>query len=194
MTTADDYRWIHESLDDAACVTVVVGQDRTGVLLAFNADRSAPLPIDEASDAVFEADDDEDESPGSGGAYVSVLEVPGAVIAVEFNGFQGSLPEVLSAAAVGGRAASMFWNVNDDNAFTCAAAGEVLASVDMYDAEEPGSTGLPEELVPLFAAAGAEDADLHAAGLAMVEQFTGIKVMPEHLASMDLAYRIIGEP
>jgi hypothetical protein len=180
MATADDYQWIEDSLDDAACVTVVVGKDSASVLLAFNADPSSSVPIGES------------DGYASGHAYVSVLDVPGAVIAVEHNGFQGSLPEVLTAASSEGRAASMFWNVNDDNAFSCAAEGEMLASVDMYDAEDPEDTDeLPEALTPLFAAAGDRDADLHAVGLAMVEEFTGIRVTPEHLASMEVAHRIM---
>lgn len=182
MATADDYEWIHDSLDDAACVTVVVGKDSAGVLTAFNADPGLSVSVDD-SDAYAD-----------GRAYVSVLDVPGAVIAVEYNGFQGSLPEVLGAASGDGRAASMFWNVNDDNAFSCAAGGEMLASVDMYDAEDPdGADELPENLTALFAGAGAGDADLHATGLAMVEEFTGIRVRPEHLASMPVAHPIIGE-
>jgi hypothetical protein len=180
MATADDYQWIDDSLDDAACVTVVVGKDSAGVLLAFNVDPASSVPICESDGYV-----------SGNTAYVSVLDVPGAVIAVEFNGFQGSLPEVLAAASSEGRAASMFWNVNDDNAFSCAAAGEMLASVDMYDAEDPeDSDELPEALTPLFVAAGAGDVDLHATGLAMVEEFTGIRVTPEHLASMEVAHRI----
>ena len=47
MATAEDFQWIHDSLDDAACVTVVIGKDRDGVLEAFNADPSA-IPIGEA--------------------------------------------------------------------------------------------------------------------------------------------------
>jgi hypothetical protein len=181
MATADDYEWIHDSLDDAACVTVVVGKDSAGVLAAFNADASLSVPIDDSDGYV------------DGRVYVSVLDVPGAVIALEYNGFQGSLPEVLGAASSDGRAASMFWNVNDDNAFSCAAGGETLASVDMYDAEDPEATDeLPEDLTALFAGAGASDADLHATGLAMVEEFTGIRVTPEHLASMTVAHPIIG--
>ena len=39
MATAEDFQWIHDSLDDAACVTVVI-EDCDGVLEAFNADRS----------------------------------------------------------------------------------------------------------------------------------------------------------
>jgi hypothetical protein len=56
---------------------------------------------------------------------VSVVDVPGGVIAVEVNGFQGSLPEVIQRLSVGGATASMFWNVNDDNAFSCGRDGEI---------------------------------------------------------------------
>ena len=63
----------------------------------------------------------------------------------------------------------------------------------MYDAEDLEDSNLPEELMSLFASAGTDDADLHATGLAMVEQFTGIRVTPDHLAAMRDAHRIIGE-
>ena len=105
MTTADDYQWIHESLEGAACVTVVIGEDRDGVLVAFNASRSMSVPVGEASGYGFDADD----------------------------------------------------------------------------------------LVPQIAAAGVGDAGLHASGLAMVERFTGIRVLPERVASMEIAHPIIGE-
>jgi len=103
------------------------------------------------------------------------------------------MPEVLIALSADGRAASMFWNVNEDNAFTCARDGHLLATVDMYDAEDPEQADLPNELMPLFETAGAEDADLHAIGLAMVEQFTGIRVTRERIALLDIAYPISTE-
>jgi hypothetical protein len=49
----------------------------------------------------------------------------------EYNGFQSAQPEVLKALSANGSASSMSWNVNDDNAFSCARGGELVASVDM---------------------------------------------------------------
>ncbi len=56
MATAEDIQWIHDSLDDAACVTVVIGKDRDGVLEAFSADRSA-IPVGEAEGYQLDVDD-----------------------------------------------------------------------------------------------------------------------------------------
>jgi hypothetical protein len=184
MVSAQDYAWIEDVFDDAACVTVVVGLDTHEVLRAFGADPSASVSIADASEAAY------DEDAAGDDLYVCLQTIPGAVLAVEFNGYQGSLEEVLAAASAGGKAASMFWNVEDDNAFSCAAGGRVLASVDMYDAEDPESVQLPSELVALFTPANSDGAGLHATGLAMVEQFTGVQVTREHIASLDRAYPI----
>ena len=186
MASADDYGWLEDYFDDAACLTVVVGKDEAAVLHDLGADRTATVAMGDAVSF------DEDEEGSNGPSFVSVIAVPGGVLAVEFNGYQGSLSEVVAALSSGGRAASMFWNVNDDNAFTCARQGELVATVDMYDAEEPDSVDLPDELMTLFASAEDGDADLHALGLAMVEQFTGIRITPEQIASLDAAYPVPG--
>jgi hypothetical protein len=177
VAVPDDYAWIHEILFDAACVTAATETTRQEVLVAFGADTGVQVPIQDAY--------------GTGEEYfVSVVEVAGGVIAIEFNGYHGTLAEVLTPLSTGGLAASMFWNVNDDNAFGCARNGELLASVDMYDAEDPDDVELPAELRPLFESAGSEDADLHAAGLALVEQFTGIRIGADAVASIGMAHPI----
>lgn len=177
MASPEDYGWVHDVLFDAACVTAVAGATRAEVLAAFGADPTVQLAAGEAYG-------------GGDKDYVSVTEVSGGVVAVELNGFQGSLPEVLIRVAGDKGAASMFWNVNDLTAFTCARQGELLASVDMYDAEDPGDVELPDEVRSLFEAAGDEDADLHATGMAMVEAFTGIKVTADLVESMEIAHPI----
>ena len=176
MAAPHSYGWISESaLGDAACVTVIVGSPANEVLARFGADSSRTMAA---------ADGD---APGGS---VAVVGVPGGVLAVEFNGFQGSLGEVIQRLSTDGLAASMFWNVNDDNAFSCARDGQLIASVDMYDAEDGDEIDLPEELRDLFELAADEDADLHAVGVAMVERFTGVAVPEDAIASITVAHPV----
>ncbi|GAA2155769.1 hypothetical protein GCM10009844_43320 [Nocardioides koreensis] len=174
MPSADDYTWLEDSLlGEAACLTVVLGKSRESVLADFGADAQVVVPIDDAY--------------GNG---VSLVDIPDGVIAIEYNGFQGAQPEVLRALSVDGSASSMFWNVNDDNAFSCARGGQLVATVDMYDAEDPGEVDLPDDLRLLFELGADEDADLHAIGLAMVEQFTGVKITAVHVENAEVAHPI----
>jgi hypothetical protein len=160
-----DYLWVHDALQEAACLTVVAGASRQELLVAFGADMSTVV--------------DGDDIYGGGERYpasVAVQEVPGGVVAVELNGFQGTLPEVLSRASVLGPAASIFWNVNDGNAFACARAGRMVARVDMYDADDPVDVELPADLMALFVLATDGGVSMWAVGLAMVEAFTDVAV------------------
>lgn len=185
MASAGDYAWVDDStLGEAACVTAVVGLDREAVLSAFGADTTSAVDFEDAYG--FDSDDES----GADVTYVAVREITGGVVAVERNGFQGSLAGILGPLSARGVAASMFWNVEEDNAFSCARDGEILASVDMYDAEDADDIELPEELRALFETATADDADLHAIGLAMVEAFTGIKVTPEDIAELQEAHPV----
>jgi hypothetical protein len=101
------YRWVeHSSLSQAATVTIVTGSTVPEVLRAFGADPGRPQLFEEIErelKALY---------PYGAGPWVTVLESGGAVLVVEFNGFAGSQSEVLAAASTGGRAASLFWNVN----------------------------------------------------------------------------------
>lgn len=176
VPSTHDFAWLDDSaLGVAACLTMVLGSSRTAVIEVFGADAHATLPIEDA------------HRDG-----VAVVDVPGGVLAIEPNGFQGSLPEILEALSTGGSAASMFWNVNDDNAFSCARGGRLVATVDMYDAEDADEVDLPDDLRPLFEQAADEDADLHAVGLAMVEQFTGVRIMAAHVEGVDAVHPIPG--
>jgi hypothetical protein len=180
MPDIDPHEWLLDSgLVAAGCITVMVGLDRAAALAAFGADTTQVSPTDAYG---FE------DEPNS---HVYVVEVPGGAAAFEYNGFWGSRPEVLIPASAGGRAASLFWNVEDDNAFTCAENGEIVATVDMYDAED-GDDSLPADLQSIFAQAMDEVFHWRAVGLSMVEQFTGIKVSAELLARATVGHPILG--
>lgn len=183
MTDVARYEWIGDLLQEAACVTLIAGATSADVLEAFGVDTAVVVPPEDAY--------------GGGDVYfasVAVRDVPGGVVAVELNGFQGSVPEVLVGLSRLGRTASIFWNVNDDNAFSCASDGEVVASVDMYDAEDPSEVDLPADLVELFALAGDDEdgVSMWAVGLAMADAFTQVSVGEDDLRSASPFHPIRG--
>jgi hypothetical protein len=174
----DAYRWLRRSaLAEAATVTVVTGTDIAGVLRAFGADPTQPESI-QAVD-------------GSSDPWVAVLDVGGAVLAVEYNGWQGSNQPVLARASRHGRAASMYWNVNAVTRLSFAEHGEVLLSLEPYG-EIEAPPRVAETLV------GLDFADYHrgkqSMGLVAVQRFTGYSMTAEDLGGIvaaDVAFRIV---
>ena len=173
------YRWLRRSsLSEAATVTVVTGADVADVLRAFNADPSRP----ESLRAVAAESID---------PWVAVLDVGDAVVAVEYNGWQGSTEPVLTRASAAGRAGSMFWNVNGVTRLSFAEHGEMLLS------EEPfGDLDAPPPVAETLA--GLDFADYHRGtnlmGLVAVQRFTGHGITADDLARIqaaDIAFRIV---
>ncbi|MBE1495298.1 hypothetical protein H4696_002398 [Amycolatopsis lexingtonensis] len=152
------YRWIRQSrLTVAATVTVVTGLPAAEVVRGFGADPDRPEPLPELREAY-------------GDPWLSVLDLGGVVLAIEENGYLGSHEEVLTAVSQGGRAASMFWNVNAVTRLSFARDGEVMASF------EPGlgEPAADPEVVAALAGLDFEDyRDLDEKGLVAVERFTG---------------------
>lgn len=177
------YRWLaHSQLEIAATVTVVTGASAEDVLRAFGADPARPVGI-----SALESSDE---------MWVAVLTAGDAVLAVENNGFQGSDGRVLCRASAGGRAASMFWNVNGMTRLSFAEGGQVLAAFEpgLEEAEEAEAAG------PVAAALNGLDfddyRDTSAKGLVAVERFTGHGFTEQDLKQIedaDIGYRIAPE-
>jgi hypothetical protein len=176
----NDYRWLSTStLEVAGCVTVVAAADELGVKKAFGAD----------SDLLVAPE----EYHGSWGRFVGSGE---ATVVIEDNGYQGSRSEVLRAASkasASGKAASVFWNVNDLLVFSCARRGKLLASVELLDVDEESLDGVPKSLHRLALSVNDEGADALAIGAAMVEKFTGASFGPEVL-HQGTAYALTPSP
>jgi hypothetical protein len=178
------YRWLRRStLADAATVTVVTGADVADVLRAFGADPARPESMRAISEDLM---DRQSIDP-----WVTVLDVGGAVLAVEYNGWQGSTTPVLTRASAGGRAASMFWNVNAMTRLSYAEHGEVLLSVEPFD-----DLDAPPQITATLA--GLDFADHHRGkwlmGLVAVQRFTGHGITAEDLARIeaaDIGFRIV---
>jgi hypothetical protein len=79
---------------------------------------------------------------------------------------------VRRVASAGGRAASVFWNVNGIVQLTCAGDGRTLGSEELLVLDETCS--LPPDLVPALAAAFEREEDMVLPGLRAAEAFTGL--------------------
>ncbi|GLW34509.1 DUF6461 domain-containing protein [Actinoplanes regularis] len=160
------YRWIRRTaLAIGATVTVVTASTPAEVLRAFGADPDRPEPVASIED-----------SPHPG-PWVAVHDAGGAVVAVEFNGYQGSHAAVLKAASAHGRAASMFWNERALTRLSFAEGGELLAAFEPWqdvDAEPRVAAALSGLD---FAAPGLRAEK----GLVAVERFTGCGLTPAML-------------
>ncbi|QKW32832.1 hypothetical protein HUT06_01265 [Actinomadura sp. NAK00032] len=178
------YRWLRRSsLSDAATVTVVTGADVADVLRAFNADPAQPESL---RTIVAELLERQSIDP-----WVAVLDVGGAVLAVEYNGWQGSTEPVLARASADGRAASMYWNIDAVTRLSFAEHGEVLLSEEPFgalDAPPPVAGALAD----LDFADYRRSTDMM--GLVAVQRFTGHGITADDLARIeaaDIAFRIV---
>lgn len=184
------YRWVDDTmLSMGATITVVTGSASDAVLRAFGADPARPESL--------RAIDEEVAETMSLDPWVAVLDAGTAVLAVEYNGWQGTDESVLSRASAGGRAASMYWSSgNGATRRSFAEAGRLLASFEWAheladaDIEPPVAAAL----------AGLDSADSRhwvGTGLVAVERFTGYRMTAadlERIEAADIAFRITAEP
>src|SRR5690554_6713999 len=83
---------------------------------------------------------EEDEMP------LAILEVPGAVVVAEPNGFQCSFEESVRSLSRLGRTVSLYWNVNRVSRFFVAEGGTILRQFEPgIDSGEGDGAQLPEE-------------------------------------------------
>jgi hypothetical protein len=174
------YRWVdHSQLQVAATVTVVTGAGAQDVLRAFGADPALPESMSEQDLA----------EPG-----VAVLDIGGAVLAIENNGFRGTYEDVLREASASGRAASMFWNVNALTQLSFAEGGQVLAAFEPgMEQETEDARAVPPVAAALDGLDFDDHRDYHAKGLVAVERFTGHGFTQqdlERIEEADIAYRL----
>ncbi len=175
-----EYRWVRDgAMSTGATVTVVTGSSPEQVLDAFGADPAHPVPMQELVEQL------------GIDPWVAVLPVDGAVLALEYNGWQGAQAPVLRAASARGLAASMYWNVNALTSLSFARSGAVLASF------EPPPHEQPDDLEVRAALEGLRLDDYHdktEKGLAAVARFTGRGLRPDDVERIEragIAYRIL---
>lgn len=118
----------------AMCITAIAGATVENASAAFSVeDEGEILDIDDAADE----------------PSIGLLTVPGGVIAVEYNGWEGSREPVLLAASTGTWAASVYWNVNRLVLASLAEANRVVAVLEQGVArgDENAPSPIVDELV-----------------------------------------------
>ncbi|QQQ75475.1 hypothetical protein IOD16_30965 [Saccharothrix sp. 6-C] len=174
------YDWI-EHQDVVLTVAVIRHSTAQEVVRTYGGDpaQSQLMTTIEAEDAALD---------DLGFFYVQVFEHEGRVIALENNGWSGTVPEIARRASQGGATFfSAHWNVNGLFRITAAEDGKVTASFDpmRVEADDLG------DLVPNWAAAvPLEVGKLRATSLAVAEQRTGVAFDQAWLASKLPTYRI----
>ncbi|WP_428964814.1 DUF6461 domain-containing protein [Micromonospora fluostatini] len=178
------YRWVrHSEIAEAATVTVVTGATVEQVLRAFGADPQRPERIDDIGRDLSLRQVVE--------PWITVLDLDGAVLVVEGNGFRGTDARVLRAASSAGRAASMFWNVNADTQLGFAEAGDLLAAFEPWG----GETGPPAVGAALAGLDFTAPRDRIEKGLVAVERFTGRGMTASDLTRIrtaNIGFRVTG--
>lgn len=178
-----EYAWLnapsHASLGTAFCFSFVRAVAPPELLRRFGADPAVarPMTLPEAAEL--------QRSPSAGFPDVVVVVSAGPwTLAVEPNGYLGSLPEVLRLLSVGTEAVSVFRNVNAVGSFGLAVDGRI---VTQFDQREPGHRwgDDPDRLLPLMREVGLDPEPSHgrpvaadAAALALAERLTGIRLDP----------------
>jgi hypothetical protein len=141
--------------------------------------------------AAFGADPNEPAVPRVGSsddvAGLSVLELPGAVLAVEDAGSAGTIDGVLRAASAHGRAASYYWNDLGKQAVLFAENGEILDGGDyllgIERLEHPAIAAIVDDI-----ARSTDDSTL--IGLLAMERFTGVRIADSVTPSPVVVHRI----
>lgn len=121
-----------------------------------------------------------------------VVEVDGGSLAVEYNGWHGSLPEVMAAVSkgIGTAAASVFHNINAVSCFTYSENEKVLCRCTLYD-PDTRSGAEPDRLHDIMALIGFRTATddeepwrvvkAVALGLEVASMATGVRFTRQHL-------------
>ena len=117
-----------------------------------------------------------------------VAELPGGVVVVEPNGFQGARREVLRRVSKLGVAATVQWDINGAVYVGCARNGRVVCLVDLLlDDEVEGVPARLKRLVP----DDRVEADLVAVGAAMAETFVGVGFGPQDVAAIESLHELV---
>lgn len=166
----DRYQWVQQ-LDVVMTFAVIQGRSVDEVVRIYGGDpaKSQLMTTIEAEDAGL--DDD---------FYFQVFEHQDAVVALENNGWSGTVPEIARrASADEGRFFSVHWNGNGMFRITEARGGKVVAYFEPTFGTEPTA---PDDIVPEWAAGlELQPDELRAACLALVEQQMGVAFEEEWL-------------
>lgn len=177
----DRYQWVQQ-LDVVMTFAVIRGRSVDEVVRTYGGDptRSELMTTIEAEVAGLDDGDD---------FYFQVFEHQGAVVALENNGWSGTVPEIARrASADEGHFFSVYWNANGMFRITEARGGKVTAYFEPTFGAQPAE---PDDVVPEWAQGPElQPGELRPTCLALVEQQTSVAFEEEWLVKKLPAFRI----
>lgn len=177
----DRYQWVQQ-LDVVMTFAVIQGRsaDETVRIYGGNPEQRQLLTTIEAEDAGLDDGDD---------FYFQVFEHQDAVVALENNGWSGTVPEIARrASADEGHFFSVHWNANGMFRLTEACGGKVTTYFEPTFGTELAA---PDDVIPEWAEGlELQPDELRAACLALVEQQTGVTFEEEWLVMKLPTFRI----
>ncbi|MGH3759887.1 DUF6461 domain-containing protein [Actinophytocola sp.] len=179
----DKYAWIQEYDTLAWTVAVIQGRTEPDVIAVYGGDPAESLESRPFDDAIVP-----DEDFGTW-FYLQTVTADTAVVAIENNGWTGTVPEIARrATAAGGRFCSVHWNVEGRWRIVQANDGQVTACFDVSMAADGMDTF--DKLPAWLDDADLSDDSLDATCLAILEQQTGLAFEPSWLTVPLPTYRI----
>lgn len=181
----DKYAWVKRM--EAWTVAAVEGRGADEVVRIYGGDPAGPV-----GDYTFaEADALDGHDPDNIQFFLQVRSHGRYVVAVEHDGYSGSLPEIARrCSAGGGQFFSVYWNINAFGLLTQAIDGTVTAR---FESLYPFSLApqQPGDVRPAWAVGPEVDVELAwQACLALMEQQTGLSFDLGWLAERWPTYRI----
>lgn len=180
----EKYVWANDI--EAWTVSVIGGRSSDDVVRIYGGDPAAPT-----GEFTFSGVDAQ-RGPQADNLefYLQILPEGEDVVAIEHNGWSGSLPEIARrCSAGGGRFFSVYWNVNGFGLVTQAIDGGIAARFEALYPFDP--TEGKSERRPGWAIGPAADVNLAwQVDLALLEQQTGVEVDPEWLRTPLPTFRI----
>ncbi|MEV6717268.1 DUF6461 domain-containing protein [Lentzea sp. NPDC051208] len=177
----DRYQWVQQ-LDVVMTFAVIRGRGADEVVRIYGGDpeQRQLMTTVEAEDAGLDDGDD---------FYFQVFGHQDAVVALENNGWSGTVPEIARRASAGvGHFFSVHWNANGMFRITEARSGKVTAYFEPTLGTELAA---PDDVIPAWAQGlGLQPGELRAACLALVEQQTEVAFEEEWLVKKLPAFRI----
>lgn len=176
----EGYDWV-QRLDIVLTFAVVTGSSEDDIVQVYGGDptKRTSLTIAEAEDATL-------DDPGA--FNFQVFTHSSSVVALENNGWSGTVPEIARRASAGGRFISVHWNVNGLFRITEAIKGEVTA---YFEPSSGARQVAPDEVVPAWVSGVEFTAGrLRATCLALMEVETGVAFERQWCETKLPTYRI----
>lgn len=182
---ATKYEWFDTAYDLSWTVAVIEGRAADDVVRVYGGDPEQPAGTWTYRQATVP------ETEFGHYFHVQTLTHDRYVVAIENNGWSGSIPEIARRASQGkARYLSVYWNVNGMSNITQAENGRVIAYFDPLYVEE-GEGPQDGEIYPEWIKGLTIDAGhVRSTALALVEQQTGLAFDRSWLDTALPTYRI----